>query len=286
MQAKHHPQPNQTAARTALWRALHLQADPLPHILEDAIGIKLVSPEKDWEKQPDMDPDFTRRVRLAIVTRTRFMDDLATTHFEAGINQYIILGSGLDTFAQRRSQQLDGLQIFEIDHPDTLTWKEQRLKELGYTIPPSLHFVPVNFEEQKSWLKALEKSGFDSTQPAFIACTGVSMYLTQEAILDTLKQISRLASGSKLVMTFMLPFNLISKTDQPLQQISIDGAKKSGTPFISFFSPEEAIDLANSCHLKEIQIATYEDLENIYFIDRSDNLSPADGEIFLMADIG
>ncbi|MFD1630290.1 class I SAM-dependent methyltransferase [Pseudopedobacter beijingensis] len=286
MQAKHHPQPNQTAVRTALWRALHLQADPLPHILEDAIGIKLVSPEKDWEKQPDMDPDFTRRVRLAIVTRARFMDDLATTHFRAGINQYIILGSGLDTFAQRRSQQLDGLQIFEIDHPDTLTWKEQRLKELGYTIPPSLHFVPVNFEEQKSWLKALEKSGFDSTQPAFIACTGVSMYLTQEAILDTLKQISRLASGSKLVMTFMLPFNLISKTDQPLQQISIDGAKKSGTPFISFFSPEEAIDLANSCHLKEIQIATYEDLENIYFIDRSDNLSPADGEIFLMADIG
>lgn len=283
--AQHSTEPDQTAVRTALWRALHIQADPEPHILNDEVGLQLVDPADGWKNRPDMAPDFTRRVRLAIVTRSRFIEDLAINYFENGITQYILLGAGLDTFSQRRPNKLANLQIFEIDHPDTLAWKKQRLTELGYNIPSSLHFVSVDFENGDSWLESLKNAGFDSNKPAFIASTGVSMYLTKKAILDTLEQISNLPPKSKLVMTFMLPFHLISKVDQPLQQISIEGAKKSGTPFKSFFSPQEVIDMATNIKLKEIQIATYQDLENLYFIDRNDDLHPADGEIFLMADI-
>ena len=51
--------PDSTAARVALWRALHVEADPPPHVLEDRIGLALLSPDEDWRRRGDMDPRFT-----------------------------------------------------------------------------------------------------------------------------------------------------------------------------------------------------------------------------------
>jgi hypothetical protein len=35
------PGPDSTAARVALWRALHVQIDPPPHVVEDEVGLRL-----------------------------------------------------------------------------------------------------------------------------------------------------------------------------------------------------------------------------------------------------
>jgi hypothetical protein len=56
--------PDSTAARVALWRALHVQADPPPHVLEDEIGLRLVAPDADWRDRPDMNPQFTSPFRV------------------------------------------------------------------------------------------------------------------------------------------------------------------------------------------------------------------------------
>src|SRR5207247_1583924 len=42
--------PDSTAVRVALWRAVHGQIDPPPHVLEDEIGLRLVAPEADWRR--------------------------------------------------------------------------------------------------------------------------------------------------------------------------------------------------------------------------------------------
>jgi O-methyltransferase involved in polyketide biosynthesis len=94
--------PDSTAARTALWRALHVQVDPPPHVLEDEIGLKLVAPDEGWRQRPDMDPQFTAPFRASIVARARFIEDLVVEQAARGVGQYVILGAGLDTFAQRR----------------------------------------------------------------------------------------------------------------------------------------------------------------------------------------
>ena len=182
-----------------------MQVDAKPHILEDEIGLKLVAPPEGWQQRPDM--KFTKRIRASIVARARFIEDIIIEQSKQGIDQYIILGSGLDTFAQRRQEIASKLQIYEIDQPFTLKWKQQRLTELGFGIPSYLHFVPVDFEST-SWWKQLLKDGFDNSKPAVVACTGVSMYLTKEAITATLNQIAGLNSGSKLAMTFYLPMHL------------------------------------------------------------------------------
>ena len=38
-------EPDNTAVRVALWRALHVQLDPPPHVFEDEIGLQLAAPE-------------------------------------------------------------------------------------------------------------------------------------------------------------------------------------------------------------------------------------------------
>jgi len=273
-------EPDSTAVRTALWRALHAEVDAKPHILEDETGLKLIAPPDDWQQRPDM--KFTKRLRASIVARARFIEDLIIEQSKQGISQYVILGAGLDTFAQRRPDIASKLQIYEIDQPGTLEWKQQRLNESGFGIPGSLHFVPVDFETS-SWWKELLKAGFDISKPAVVACTGVTLYLTKEAIISTLNQIAKLAQCSKLAMTFYLPINLLDEEDKPMQKIAEKGAREAGTPFVSFFAPNEILDLAREAGFKEAKTISTKDMEELYFKNRSDNLLPASGEVFLLA---
>src|SRR5205823_14348019 len=89
---------------------------------------------------------FTRPFRASIVARARFVEDLVAEQAARGVAQYVILGAGLDTFAQRRPDLASRLLVFEIDQPGPQAWKRQRLIDLGLGIPSFLRLVPVDFE--------------------------------------------------------------------------------------------------------------------------------------------
>lgn len=272
--------PDSSAVRTALWRALHVQIDAKPHVLEDEIGLALVAPTDDWQQRPDM--KFTKRLRASVVARSRFIEDLIIEQSKLGISQYVILGAGLDTFALRRPDIAARLQIYEIDQPATLTWKQQRIIDIGFALPEYLHFVPVNFETD-TWWKELLKAGFDSSKPAVIVSTGVTLYLTKEAIISTLNEIAKWAPGSTLAMAFYLPMELLDEEDRSMQAIAEKGAKAAGTPFVSFFHPNEILAMSDKAGLKHPRMISTKDMEQWYFSDRTDDLVPASGEVFLLA---
>src|SRR6185437_12457994 len=184
--------PDSTAVRVALWRALHLEVDPPPHVLEDDVGLKLAAPADGWRSRPDMGP-FTKPFRASILARARFIEDLVAEQAGRGVGQYVILGAGLDTFAQRRPDVASRLVVFEVDRPGPQAWKRQRLIELGFGVPEWLRFVPVDFEAGEPWWQRLAGAGFDAGRPAVVASTGVSMYLNKEAVAATLRQIAALA---------------------------------------------------------------------------------------------
>ncbi|MGH7138854.1 MAG: class I SAM-dependent methyltransferase, partial [Pirellulales bacterium] len=121
--------PDSTAVRVALWRALHVEVDPPPHVLEDQVGLKLAAPDDGWRSRPDMGL-FTKPFRASILARARFIEDLVAEQAARGVGQYVILGAGLDTFAQRRPQIASRLKVFEGDRPGPQAWKRQRLIEL------------------------------------------------------------------------------------------------------------------------------------------------------------
>src|SRR4051812_49793588 len=119
---EHVPAPDNTAVRVALWRALHVEVDPPPHVLEDEVGLRLAAPDDGWRSRPDMSP-FTRPFRASIVARARFVEDLVAEQASRGVDQYVILGAGLDTFAQRRAELASRMPVFEIDRPGSQAWK-------------------------------------------------------------------------------------------------------------------------------------------------------------------
>jgi methyltransferase (TIGR00027 family) len=275
--------PDSTAVRVALWRALHVQVDAPPHVLEDEIGLRLAGPDDGWRQRPDMDPRGTSGYRAAIVARARFIEDLVVEQAGRGVAQYVILGAGLDTFAQRRPEIASRLRVFEVDQPGPQAWKRQRLIDLGFGIPEWLRLVSVNFEVGQSWWEKLATNSFDAGQPAVVASTGVSMYLTRDANLATLRQIAALAPGSTLAMTFLLPLDLIDPEERPQHEEVYKRARAAGTPFISFFSPSEMLALAHEAGFRLTQHVSTADLTQRYFTGRSDGLRPASGEAFLVA---
>ena len=265
--------PDNTAVRTALWRALHVEADSPPHVFEDEVGLKLAAPEDGWRDRPDMSP-FTRPFRASILARARFVEDLVAEQAARGVGQYVILGAGLDTFAQRRPELASRLLVFEIDQPGPQAWKRQRLVDLGLGIPPFLRLVPVDFEAGDTWWQRLADSGFDSGRPAIVASTGVSMYLTQEAIAATLRHVAEIAPGSTLVMSFMLPIEMVDPEVRAGVERAAEGARASGTPFISFFTPAEMLALARDAGFKEVRHVSAAMLAQRYFTGRTDGLRP------------
>ena len=265
--------PDDTAVRVALWRALHVEVDPPPHVLEDEVGLKLAAPDGGWRFRPDMSP-FTRPFRASIVARARFVEDLVAAQAARGVRQYVILGAGLDTFAQRRPELASHLIVFEIDRPGPQAWKRQRLVDLNLGIPPFLRFVPVDFEAGDAWWEQLAASGFDAEGPAVVASTGVSMYLTKDAIAATLRQVAALAQGSTLVMSFMLPIELADPEMRPGIERAEAGARANGTPFISFFTPPEMLTLARDAGFAEVQHVSAATLAQRYFAGRTDGLRP------------
>jgi methyltransferase (TIGR00027 family) len=230
-----------------------------------------------------MHPQGTRGFRASIVARARFIEDLVAEQAERGVTQYVILGAGLDTFAQRRADIASRLHVFEVDRPGPQAWKRRRLIELGYGVPDWLHLVPVDFEAGGSWWDEVAAAGFDPGRPAVVVSTGVSMYLTKEANAETLEQVAGLAPGSTLAMTFLLPSELVDEADRPGLEMSERGARASGTPFVSFYTPDEILAAARKAGFKDASHVAGTSLADRYFANRGDGLRPSSGEDLLVA---
>jgi O-methyltransferase involved in polyketide biosynthesis len=143
--------------------------------------------------------------------------------------------------------------------------------------------VPVDFEAGGSWWEQLNNGGFDASQPAVVASTGVSLYLTKDAIAATLRQIAVLAPGSTLAMTFILPLAFAEPEERPGFEAAMKGARASGTPFISFFTPPEMLDLARDAGFREVQHVSAATLTERYCAGRADGLRPGSAEALLVA---
>jgi methyltransferase (TIGR00027 family) len=284
-QKPHAEAPEPTAARVSLWRALHAEIDAPPHVLEDTIGLRLIAPEANWRGRPDMNPQWTAGYRAAIVARARFVEDLVAQKAGQGLSQYVLLGAGVDTFAQRRADLAARLTVFEVDQPGPQAWKRRRLVEEGFGVPAWLRLVPVDFEADGDWRARLAQAGFEAGRAALVASTGVSMYLTREAVVATLKAVAELAPGSVLAMTFLLPPALVPEGERAQYEMVMERARAAGTPFLSLFRPEEMLALAREAGFSAVEHVSTEELTRRYFSGRADGLKPGSGEEFLVATV-
>jgi methyltransferase (TIGR00027 family) len=257
-----------TALSTALMRSLHTRLDPHP-LIEDLWGERLV-PDELRSRFDDArllsSPAFPN-----VITRTRYAEDALRTAVGRGIRQYVLIGAGFDSFCLRRPDFAQGLEIFEIDHPATQTLKVSRIAACGISLPPTVHFVAADLSKQ-SVAQALAGSSFDNAQLAFFSWLGVTMYLTRDANLATMRSVAQCSPpGSELVFTYMEAARLQSPSkafEETQKQVSA-----RGEPFLSGFDPGAIAADAAHCGLELI-----EDLSGVAALarySRSDDPAPS-----------
>lgn len=140
-----------------------------------------------------------------MVLRTAVIDAKLIESVERGVTQVVLLGAGLDARAWRMPA-LEGMTVFEVDHPSTQSFKRSRV---GCGAPPTaIHYVSVDFRREE-FSDRLVEAGYAEDQPTAWIWEGVAMYLPKAAVRDSLEQMSRLsAPNSRLLMTYRVPDRL------------------------------------------------------------------------------
>lgn len=138
--------------------------------------------------------------RAAGIARTKWIDDEVTGALETS-TQLVLLGAGFDTRAYRLPAA-QRVNTFELDQPGTSAAKQATLrKEIG-SLPQQVHFVTIDFNKQ-SFSDVLASAGFEALKPACFVWEGVTNYLSAEAVDGVLRQISKAATGSILLFTYV-----------------------------------------------------------------------------------
>ncbi len=230
--------PSRTARNVAVWRALHLLRDPEPKVFRDTFARALAGFDSDEEMFEWVagDPRASNRdTPFSFALRHRYAEDQLSAAIGRGVDQYVILGAGLDSFAQRNPATVAAIRVFEVDHPGSQQWKRDRIDALGLPVPEGLHYVPVDFEHQ-ILTEELARAGLDPSRPTFFSCLGVTQYLTPEANADLLGQVARLTVQSTLVLEFIAPPATLAPDDAAVVKSISDGTAAMGEPWLSYFS--------------------------------------------------
>ena len=277
-------EPSRTALVVATLRAAHQLLDQ-PLILPDPVALPLLgaAAEASLRKDPfALDDPLSRALRAAVVARSRFVEDALARCVAAGVRQYVLLGAGLDTFAYRNPFRGEGLRVFEVDHPGTLRWKQRHLRDAGIAIPPRVDFVPVDFERDELG-GALRRAEFRADQPACISWMGVTMYLTDDAVLRTLGAVAALAPGTCLCFDYRVPASMLDAAGRLAHELIEARAASVGEPWRSAFDPAQLERQLLDMGFGSAQTASANELNERYFARRNDGLRTGSGSWIMCA---
>ncbi|MFA4860614.1 SAM-dependent methyltransferase [Methanoregula sp.] len=116
----------------------------------------------------------------ALVARVRCFDEFVQQSTNTGYGQIIILGAGYDTRAYRMDD-LKTIRVFEVDHPDTIRVKVEKIRKIFGTLPNQVTYVPADLEEDGLELKLADR-GYDPTCRTLFLMEGLVMYLSPAAV--------------------------------------------------------------------------------------------------------
>jgi methyltransferase (TIGR00027 family) len=256
---------------TAVARALCRQQPP-PLIFDDALAAGLAGDDGQALSER-IQTDVSRSQVLAfsrwVCVRARFTEDLVDQAMAAGVDQYVILGAGLDSFAYRRADVRDRLRVFEVDHPASQAWKRHRLDQLNVGVPGNLVFSPVDFESQ-TLRETLQDSGFEFARPAVISWIGVTMFLSLDAINRTLATLADCSPSTRVVLTYNQPREVLDDFSLRVTSALSAIAAEMGEPFVSLFVPDEIDNLLRGHGFGEIVHFGPQEARVAYFGGRDD----------------
>jgi methyltransferase (TIGR00027 family) len=280
-----------TALITAYARAYHATHDSAL-IFDDFLADELYTPEEHLQFDHHLaglvqviDPEFAatrpepadalaRVIQLhngpVTLSRSRYCEACLMEAIAQGVEQYVILGAGFDTFALRHPELVDRLEVYEIDHPVTQAMKRERFQIPAWEIPPNLHLIPVDFA-QESLGEALRRSSFEPLKTSFFSWLGVSYYLTREVVLETLRSAAGLAArGSTLVFDYLDEDAFIPEKAAPRTALMQRIAGQVGEPMKTGFDPAELRGILSTLGYDLAENLDPDEIDRRYFQGRTD----------------
>ncbi|EON11228.1 MerR family transcriptional regulator [Pandoraea sp. SD6-2] len=263
--------PKPSALMVATQRAAHQLLDR-PLVLEDPVALTILGAAEAQALREDIDRfrhPTSVGMRSTVVVRSRLADDVWAEAVERGIRQYVVLGAGLDTSAYRHPDAPG--RLFEVDLPATQQWKQARLRDTGIAVPPSLHFVPVDFESV-GLAEGLARAGFDADAPAIFSWLGVTMYLDEAAVIETLRFIAGCAKGSVVLFEYVMPLSSLPPGMRiAMEQLTAQFAAR-GEPWKSFFDPAALAETLITLGFSRSDTWAPDELNQRYLENRVDGL--------------
>jgi methyltransferase (TIGR00027 family) len=252
-------------------RAAHQLLDGRPRVLDDTIVLRLLGAGTEEYVREHSERILSPRataLRAHVLLRSRYAEERLRDAVGRGVEQFLILGAGLDTFAYRQPDWSSALRIFEVDHPESQKAKRDRLAAAGIEIPANLTFVPVDFEHE-TLRERLTAHDFDFSAPAFVSCLGVLVYLTMDAVTDLFRFFASLAPGSECVLTIG---GGARPTGSGVPSLA-DMAAAAGEPFRSPLDVAELDALCAAVGLPAPEFPTSGEIAR-YLGDRTDGIRP------------
>src|SRR5579872_701219 len=273
--------PSRTAWAAAFHRAAH-QVLEEGRIFSDPLALRIVG-KNDPEVIAREAEERTsgRGMRTFIASRHRFAEDALAAAVDRGVQQLVVLGAGLDTYAYRNPFG-DRLRVIEVDHPDTQAWKRQLLAAAEIPVPVGLTFAAADFE-RLTLREILSAAGFNSGEPAFFTWLGVVPYISTEAVWSTLSFIASLSRGASLVFDYGEPPDQLTPEMRAVHQDRAMRVAALGEEFKSYFEPEPLHRELTAAGFVEIEDLGPRQIASRYFPSRAASAPERGGHLIRAA---
>jgi methyltransferase (TIGR00027 family) len=266
--------PSLSAYKVAIMRAAHQLLDN-PKVFQDPLALSIVGTQGESEiysQKRRFKSRLPNYLRAIVVARSRFVEDELSVAIKRGVRQYVILGAGLDTFAYRNPHSSIGLRVFEVDYPATQEWKRRQLNAAKIPIPETLTFAPIDFEIQALEVQ-LRKAGFRTDEPSFFSWLGVTMYLTRDTMMTTMKYISSSTpAGSGIVFDYVVQPSSQSLARRLVFRLLARKLAGVGEPWQSFYDPNSLIMDLKAIGFAQAEDIGPEEINALFFNHRADKL--------------
>jgi methyltransferase (TIGR00027 family) len=276
---------SRTAIAAAIARAAHQIFDGDPKLLTDPLALTFVDDatrEALRARKPAIMAMANPAARVHFCLRSRIAEDCLARAVAQGVDQYAILGAGLDSFAYRQPAWAHSVWIVEVDHPKTQAFKREWLRSRAVAPPPNVGYLPVDFV-QESLIQRLHQAPFDQTRPIFVSWLGVTQYLAPEAVAETLRSLAAWPGGCGLMLTYMLAdWSAFTAEARAWFEQQKDGAAAVGEPWLSRYSEAAIIASLRSAGFAAQVPFALADIHALYFSRRTDGLKAVGGPSRIM----
>lgn len=277
---------SRTAIGPAIARAAHQLLDDDPKILRDPIALALLDDATGAAlraREPAVMNRVTPARRVHFCLRSRIAEDCLARAAASGVDQYVVLGAGLDSFAYRQADWARSMTIVEVDHPRSQQFKIELLSAKGLSPPPNLVYLSVDFATE-TLRQRLRQAALDPARAIFVSWLGVTQYLPTDAVSNVLRALAAWPGGCALVMTYVVSdWSAFDDEARTRFNAMRDHSASVGEPWLSAYSEAAMIEsLTSSGFAVQKPFATSE-LQSRYFAARTDGLRAEGGPSRIIA---